>query len=102
MTTTRSPSTAGAADAARLPHVVVLSSLFPNNLQPGAGLFVRERMFRVGDRQRLTDAIANALRQTWDCARIRRHAEDNTWGKRIDTLEAEFHDLLRRRAKPPP
>lgn len=32
------------------PHVVVLSSLFPSALQPGAGLFVRERMFRVGAR----------------------------------------------------
>ena len=30
------------------PHVVVLSSLFPSSLQPGAGLFIRERMFRVG------------------------------------------------------
>lgn len=30
------------------PHIVVLSSLFPNQLQPGAGLFIRERMFRVG------------------------------------------------------
>ena len=30
------------------PHIVVLSSLFPSALQPGAGLFVRERMFRVG------------------------------------------------------
>ncbi|HNW01292.1 MAG TPA: glycosyltransferase [Burkholderiaceae bacterium] len=29
------------------PHIVVLSSLFPNRLQPMAGLFVRERMFRV-------------------------------------------------------
>jgi glycosyltransferase involved in cell wall biosynthesis len=28
--------------------VVVLSSLFPSARQPGAGLFVRERMFRVG------------------------------------------------------
>jgi len=27
---------------------VVLSSLFPSTVQPGAGLFVRERMFRVG------------------------------------------------------
>jgi len=27
---------------------VVLSSLFPSSVQPGAGLFVRERMFRVG------------------------------------------------------
>lgn len=30
------------------PHIVVLSSLFPNALQPGVGLFIRERMFRVG------------------------------------------------------
>ncbi len=31
-------------------HVVVLSSLFPSRMQPGAGLFIRERMFRVGQR----------------------------------------------------
>lgn len=31
-------------------HIVVLSSLFPSRLQPGAGLFIRERMFRVGER----------------------------------------------------
>lgn len=30
------------------PHVVVLSSLFPSQIQQGAGLFIRERMFRVG------------------------------------------------------
>ena len=30
------------------PSVVVFSSLFPSDVQPGAGLFVRERMFRVG------------------------------------------------------
>jgi glycosyltransferase involved in cell wall biosynthesis len=30
------------------PYVVVLSSLFPSSVQPGAGLFIRERMFRVG------------------------------------------------------
>ena len=30
------------------PHVVVFSSLFPSSVQPGAGLFIRERMFRVG------------------------------------------------------
>lgn len=29
------------------PHIVVLSSLFPSSIQPGAGLFIRERMFRV-------------------------------------------------------
>lgn len=36
------------------PHVVVLSSLFPSQRQPGAGLFIRERMFRVGRRLPLT------------------------------------------------
>ena len=36
------------------PHIVVLSSLFPNSLQPMAGLFVRERMFRVADQLALT------------------------------------------------
>lgn len=30
------------------PRIVVFSSLFPSAVQPGAGLFVRERMFRVG------------------------------------------------------
>lgn len=34
--------------ASREPHIVVFSSLFPSAVQPGAGLFVRERMFRVG------------------------------------------------------
>lgn len=38
----------------RKPHIVVVSSLFPSALQPGAGLFVRERMFRVGRRLPLT------------------------------------------------
>ena len=37
------------ADGAR-PRVVVLSSLFPSAVQPMAGLFIRERMFRVGQR----------------------------------------------------
>jgi len=29
------------------PHIVVFSTLFPSKVQPHAGLFVRERMFRV-------------------------------------------------------
>ena len=37
-----------ASDAATRPHIVVFSSLFPNQLQPMTGLFIRERMFRVG------------------------------------------------------
>lgn len=32
------------------PRLIVFSSLFPNDAQPNAGLFVRERMFRVGKR----------------------------------------------------
>lgn len=36
------------------PHIVVLSSLFPSAVQPGAGLFIRERMFRVGKHLPLT------------------------------------------------
>lgn len=32
------------------PRIVVYSSLFPNTAQPNAGLFIRERMFRVGKR----------------------------------------------------
>lgn len=35
-------------------HIVVFSSLFPSRIQPNAGLFVRERMFRVGERISLT------------------------------------------------
>jgi teichuronic acid biosynthesis glycosyltransferase TuaC len=30
------------------PRLIVFSSLFPNSVQPTAGLFIRERMFRVG------------------------------------------------------
>ena len=33
-----------------MPRIVVLSSLFPGPNQPNAGVFIRERMFRVGRR----------------------------------------------------
>lgn len=36
------------------PSVVVFSTLFPNTAQPHAGLFIRERMFRVGESLPLT------------------------------------------------
>lgn len=36
------------------PGVVVLSTLFPNAAQPQAGVFIRERMFRVGQHLPLT------------------------------------------------
>ena len=44
------PPEPGAKLASRAagPHIVVLSSLFPSSIQPGAGLFIRERLFRVG------------------------------------------------------
>ena len=41
------------AESPRAPHIVVLSSLFPSSVQPNAGPFVRERMFRVGARMPL-------------------------------------------------
>ena len=48
-------SAVSAAVSQRRPmHVVVLSSLFPSAVQPGAGLFVRERMFRLGQRVHLS------------------------------------------------
>lgn len=45
---TRSMTEEKASLQSRRPRVVVFSSLFPNRNQPGAGLFIRERMFRVG------------------------------------------------------
>ena len=38
------------AELSRGPYIGVLSSQFPSSVQPGAGLFVRERMFRVARR----------------------------------------------------
>jgi len=37
----------------KVPSLVVFTTLFPNENQPGAGLFIRERMFRVGQHLRL-------------------------------------------------
>lgn len=37
------------SESTRRSHVIVFSSLFPHGEQPNAGLFVRERMFRVRD-----------------------------------------------------
>lgn len=33
----------------KIPRLIVYSSLFPNSIQPNAGVFIRERMFRVAD-----------------------------------------------------
>lgn len=42
------PGQTPAAGAGRPARLVVLSTLFPSSVRPAAGLFVRERMFRVG------------------------------------------------------
>lgn len=42
------PPVARASEPAAGPRLIVFSSLFPNAAQPHAGLFIRERMFRVG------------------------------------------------------
>lgn len=39
------------------PHLVVFSSLFPNAVQPQAGIFIRERMFRVARELPLTVVV---------------------------------------------
>jgi glycosyltransferase involved in cell wall biosynthesis len=39
---------------ARKPRLLVLSGLFPSDVQPLAGLFIRERMFRLGRRLPIT------------------------------------------------
>lgn len=42
-----SPVALDAAERTALPCIAVYSTLFPNALQPNAGLFIRERMFRM-------------------------------------------------------
>jgi glycosyltransferase involved in cell wall biosynthesis len=42
------------------PAIVVLSSLFPSATQPGAGLFIRERLFRVGAQLQLAVVAPSA------------------------------------------
>jgi glycosyltransferase involved in cell wall biosynthesis len=51
------------------PKLLVFSSLFPHPLQPGGGLFIRERMFRVG--QHLPIVVVSP--QAWfPCQRVLR------------------------------
>lgn len=42
-----SPVALDTAERAALPCIAIYSTLFPNALQPNAGLFIRERMFRM-------------------------------------------------------
>lgn len=46
--------TQSSAGQSSSPRLVVLSSLFPSPQQPLAGVFIRERMFRVGQRLSIT------------------------------------------------
>ncbi|MCP5152367.1 MAG: glycosyltransferase, partial [Chromatiales bacterium] len=48
---------AGPREDASPPATVVLSALFPHSGQPFAGLFIRERMFRVGRRLPVTFVV---------------------------------------------
>lgn len=49
-----------------------------------------------GDADRLREALIRALTHPWDAALIRRHAEANTWDRRIDELVDRFHRLFGR------
>ena len=63
------------AEISKGPHVGVLSSRFPSSLQPGLGLSVRERMFRVARRLPLFVVsptpwvpLEDWIRQNWNPA----------------------------------
>ncbi|WP_332671489.1 glycosyltransferase [Aromatoleum sp.] len=45
----RESSTSRPVTTKELPCIAIYSSLFPSTVQPNAGLFVRERMFRMGE-----------------------------------------------------
>jgi glycosyltransferase involved in cell wall biosynthesis len=49
-----------------------------------------------GDGVKLREALDDALRCTWDSAAIRRHAQANTWDRRVDELLRAFADVHRR------
>jgi glycosyltransferase involved in cell wall biosynthesis len=52
------------------------------------------------DRDKLSDAIALALRGNWDRDFIASHAEANSWDHRVKVLAAEFADVVGQQAKP--
>lgn len=47
-------ATPNAVERPEAPAILVFSSLFPSRSQPNAGVFIRERMFRVGQRLPVT------------------------------------------------
>ncbi len=48
-----------------------------------------------GDAAALTQALHAALARAWDRTLIRKHAQANTWDRRVEVLEAEFRALRR-------
>lgn len=58
------------------------------------------RVVPFDDQCALTDALALALRQTWDRQALRAYAQDNTWDGRVDILDAEFRALHAHRSPP--
>jgi teichuronic acid biosynthesis glycosyltransferase TuaC len=48
-----------------------------------------------GDAQLLAGALAAALGRNWDRAAIRRYAEENSWGERVERLCGHFQGLAR-------
>jgi teichuronic acid biosynthesis glycosyltransferase TuaC len=46
-----------------------------------------------GDEAALEQALDAALGRRWDAAAIRRHAEDNTWERRVRMLVQVFRGL---------
>lgn len=53
------------------------------------------RLVAFGDSDALKAAIADALEQDWDRARIREYAEANHWDHRIERLVAVFREMAR-------
>ncbi len=51
------------------------------------------RIVPFGDPDALREAIADALEHEWDRDAIRRHAENNSWDRRVEQLVGEFRVL---------
>ena len=57
------------------------------------------RIVPFGDKQRLQEAIHEALCTPWDRQLIRAYAESNSWDRRIKPLLDAYHQLLSRGRK---
>ncbi len=57
------------------------------------------RIVPFGDSKRLSEAIDEALRTSWDRPSIRAYAESNSWDRRMQPLLDAYHQLLADGAK---